>query len=108
MGSESNGKRRLTRRRVLKAGATALGGGTALLTGVPEAEAQNAQAPAVLTNAQTGRTFRGLVRHGNTIDVQQMRLRAIDPTGGWGAGGVGWGQDPAALSQAAALGAPRA
>ena len=35
MGTESNGKRRLTRRRVLKAGATALGGGTALLTGMP-------------------------------------------------------------------------
>jgi 2-polyprenyl-6-methoxyphenol hydroxylase-like FAD-dependent oxidoreductase len=33
--------------------------------------------------------------------------RAVDPTGGWGAGGVGWGQDPAALSQAATTGAPR-
>jgi S-(hydroxymethyl)glutathione dehydrogenase / alcohol dehydrogenase len=78
MGTESSGKRRLTRRRVLKAGATALGGGTALLTAMPEAGAQNAQAPAVLTNTQTGRTFRGLVRHADTIDVQQMRLRAID------------------------------
>src|SRR6188508_463110 len=79
MGTESNGKRRLTRRRVLKAGATALGGGTALLTGMPAAGAQNAQAPAVLTNTQTGRTFRGLVRHDSTLDVQQMRLLPTDP-----------------------------
>jgi 2-polyprenyl-6-methoxyphenol hydroxylase-like FAD-dependent oxidoreductase len=27
--------------------------------------------------------------------------RAIDPTGGWGVGGAGWGQDPAALALAA-------
>ena len=79
MGTESNGKRRLTRRRVLKAGATALGGGTALLTGMPAVDAQNAQAPAVLTNTQTGRTFRGLVRHDSTLDVQQMRLLPTDP-----------------------------
>jgi S-(hydroxymethyl)glutathione dehydrogenase/alcohol dehydrogenase len=79
MGIESNGKRRLTRRRVLKAGATALGGGAALLTGAPELAAQQAQAPAVLTGTQTGRTFRGLVRHDSTLDVQQMRLLPIDP-----------------------------
>jgi 2-polyprenyl-6-methoxyphenol hydroxylase-like FAD-dependent oxidoreductase len=24
--------------------------------------------------------------------------RAVDPSGGWGVGGAGWGQDPAALS----------
>jgi len=78
MGSESNSGRRLTRRRVLKAGATALGSGTALLAGAPEMNAQTTQAPAVLTNAQTGRTFRGLVRHDSTIDVQQMRLLPID------------------------------
>jgi 2-polyprenyl-6-methoxyphenol hydroxylase-like FAD-dependent oxidoreductase len=34
-------------------------------------------------------------------------VRAVDPTSGWGAGGAGWGQDPAALSQTA-TGAPRA
>src|SRR5678815_1382139 len=79
MGSESTGKQRLTRRRVLKAGATALGGGAALLSGSPMADAQNAQAPAVLTNTQTGRTFRGLVRHGSTLDVQQLRLLPTDP-----------------------------
>ena len=79
MGSESTGKQRLTRRRVLKSGATALGGGAALLSGSPMADAQNAQAPAVLTNTQTGRTFRGLVRHGSTLDVQQLRLLPTDP-----------------------------
>jgi S-(hydroxymethyl)glutathione dehydrogenase/alcohol dehydrogenase len=79
MGTESSGKRRLTRRRVLKAGATALGGGTALLAGAPALEAQPAQAPAVLTGTQTGRMFRGLVRHDNTLDVQPMRLLPIDP-----------------------------
>jgi hypothetical protein len=34
---------------------------------------------AVLTGTQTGRTFRGLVRHANTLDVQEMRLLPIDP-----------------------------
>ena len=79
MGTESNGKARLTRRRVLKAGATALGGGgAALLTGAAATQAQ--QAPAVLTGSQTGRTFRGLVRHSNTLDVQPMRLTVLADT----------------------------
>src|SRR5215204_2808948 len=77
MGTRSKGTTRLTRRRVLTAGATALGGGAALLTGAVATPAQ--QAPAVATGSQTGRTFRGLVRHGNTLDVQPMRLRPIDP-----------------------------
>jgi S-(hydroxymethyl)glutathione dehydrogenase / alcohol dehydrogenase len=79
MGTGSNSRRPLTRRRVLKAGATALGGGAALLTGAPNMSAQTPQAPAVLTGTQTGRTFRGLVRHSATLDVQQMRLLPIDP-----------------------------
>src|SRR4029077_4506638 len=37
------------------------------------------QAPAILSNVQTGRTFRGLVRQGTTIDVQELRLLPIDP-----------------------------
>ena len=79
MGTESNGSGRLTRRRVLKAGAAALGGGTAVLAAAPALDAQAAQAPAVLTGTQVGRTFRGLVRHGTALDVQQMRLLPIDP-----------------------------
>jgi len=62
---------RLSRRHLLKTGAAALGGGAAL-------HAQ-AQAPGVLTGTQTGRTFRGLVRHSTTIDVQELRLLPIDP-----------------------------
>src|SRR5262245_47352095 len=79
MRTESNGRGCLTRRRVLKAGAAALGGGTAVLAAAPALDAQGAQAPAVLTGTQTGRTFSGLVRHGTTLDVQQMRLLPIDP-----------------------------
>ena len=77
MENGSNQKRRLTRRHVLKSGAAALGGGAALLGGAPAPRA--AQAPGVITGTQTGRTFRGLVRHGNTLDVQEMRLMPIDP-----------------------------
>ena len=76
MDNRSSRRRRLTRRDVLKSGATALGGGSAILTG---ASAPGAQAPAVLTGTQTGRTFKGLVRHSNTLDVQDMRLLPTDP-----------------------------
>jgi S-(hydroxymethyl)glutathione dehydrogenase/alcohol dehydrogenase len=69
----------VSRRQALKSGAAALGGGAALLAGAPAARARNAQAPAVLTGTQTGRSFRGLVRHGTTLDVQELRLRPIDP-----------------------------
>jgi S-(hydroxymethyl)glutathione dehydrogenase/alcohol dehydrogenase len=66
---------RLSRRHLLKtgaaAGAAALGGGAAL-------KAQ-AQAPGVITGTQTGRTFRGLVRHSTTLDVQELRLLSVDP-----------------------------
>jgi len=70
-------RRRLTRRHMLKSGAAALGGGAAMLSGAPAPEA--AQAPAVATGTQTGRRFKGLVRHGNTLDVQEMRLLPTDP-----------------------------
>jgi S-(hydroxymethyl)glutathione dehydrogenase/alcohol dehydrogenase len=73
----------------LKTGAAALGGGAVLLgagsaldalpgAALPPVPGQ-AQAPAVLTGTQTGRTFRGLVRHDATLDVQEMRLQPIDP-----------------------------
>jgi S-(hydroxymethyl)glutathione dehydrogenase/alcohol dehydrogenase len=76
MDNRSSRRRRVTRRDVLKSGAAALGGGAAILTGAP---APGAQAPAVLTGTQTGRTFKGLVRHSNTLDVQDMRLLPTDP-----------------------------
>ena len=61
---------------MLRSGAAALGGTSALLAGTA-ASAQN-PTPAVVTGTQTGRTFRGLVRHDTTLDVQELRLLPID------------------------------
>jgi S-(hydroxymethyl)glutathione dehydrogenase/alcohol dehydrogenase len=72
-------KRSVSRRHMLRTGAAALGGGAAYLTGARAADAESAQAPAVITGSQTGRTFRGLVRHSNTLDVQELRLLPVDP-----------------------------
>jgi S-(hydroxymethyl)glutathione dehydrogenase/alcohol dehydrogenase len=41
--------------------------------------AQIAGAPGIARNATAGRLFRALVRHGTTLDVQTLRLRAIQP-----------------------------
>jgi S-(hydroxymethyl)glutathione dehydrogenase/alcohol dehydrogenase len=79
MGTRSKRTRQLSRRRVLTAGATALGGGALALGGVAGGAPAQAQAPAITTGAQTGRSFRGLVRHDSTLDVQEMRLLPIDP-----------------------------
>ena len=79
MASQSRTKRPVSRRHLLKTGAAALGGGAAYLAGSPAEAAQNPQAPAVLTGTQTGRPFRGLVRHADTLDVQELRLLPIDP-----------------------------
>ena len=83
MGTRPKGKRQLSRRGILKTGATALGGGALLLGGggpLDAAPAQApAQAPAIATGTQTGRTFRGFVRHDATLDVQEMRLLPTDP-----------------------------
>jgi len=79
MAPHSKTKRSLTRRHLLRTGAAALGGGAAYLTGARTADAQNQQAPGVITGTQTGRTFRGLVRHSDTLDVQELRLLPIDP-----------------------------
>ncbi|HEY7443410.1 MAG TPA: zinc-binding dehydrogenase [Vicinamibacterales bacterium] len=72
-------KRPVSRRQVLKTGAAALGGGATFLAGAPAPAARSSQAPGVLTGTQTGRSFRGLVRHSNTLDVQDLRLLPIDP-----------------------------
>ena len=50
MTSHPRTRRGVSRRQVLRSGAAALGGGTALLAGATP-EAQNAQAPAVLTGS---------------------------------------------------------
>ena len=72
-------KHAVSRRRMLKTGAAALGGGAAYLAHGPAAGARSAQAPAVPIGAQTGRTFKGLVRHSNTLDIQELRLLPVDP-----------------------------
>ena len=66
----SQSKPGVSRRKMLKTGAAALGGGAALLAG--PAAAQGPQAPAVLTGTQTGRTFRGLVRHSITTGAESV------------------------------------
>src|SRR5262245_43752152 len=77
MSSHEKSKRAVSRRQALKRGAAALSGGAAFLAG--DASAQNRQAPAIATGTQTGRPFRGLVRHDATLDVQELRLLPIDP-----------------------------
>jgi S-(hydroxymethyl)glutathione dehydrogenase / alcohol dehydrogenase len=77
MASQPKPRRAVSRRHVLRSGAAALGGSAAFLAGATTG-AQNRQAPAVLTGTQTGRTFRGLVRHDSTLDVQDLRLLPID------------------------------
>jgi S-(hydroxymethyl)glutathione dehydrogenase/alcohol dehydrogenase len=72
-------KRRLSRRNILKTGAAALAGGGVRLKPDTTYAQTSAQAPGVLTGTQTGRTFRGLVRHDSTLDVQELRLLATDP-----------------------------
>jgi S-(hydroxymethyl)glutathione dehydrogenase/alcohol dehydrogenase len=67
----------MSRRNVLKTGAAALGGSAALFA--TPSPAQGAQGPAIATGAQTGRPFRGLVRHSTTLDVQELRLLPIEP-----------------------------
>ena len=57
MEDRSSDKSRLTRRHVLKTGATALGAGAGLLTGAPVLDAQATQAPAIVTGTQTGRVL---------------------------------------------------
>jgi S-(hydroxymethyl)glutathione dehydrogenase / alcohol dehydrogenase len=79
MSAQFKRKRPVSRRQVLRTGAAALGGSAAFLTGTATPDARDIQAPAVLTGTQTGRTFSGLVRHSNTLDVQELRLRPVDP-----------------------------
>lgn len=73
----------LSRREVLKSGTAALVGGGAAVLGGQQAPAQAAaQAPAVFTQWRpetAGRKFRALVRHGTSLDVQELTLNPIHP-----------------------------
>src|SRR5688572_25922534 len=66
---------RISRRAALKDGAAIVGGA---MLGTTAAAAQ-VSAPAVQTRTSTGRLFRGLVRHGTGLTVEDLRLRAIQP-----------------------------
>ena len=74
MASKMSG---LSRRRVMKTvGAAALGGGAAVLLG-GDVAAQGA-APAILTNAQGGRRYRGFVKHGPGLpEVVELTARPL-------------------------------
>jgi S-(hydroxymethyl)glutathione dehydrogenase/alcohol dehydrogenase len=68
---------RFTRRKLLKSGAAAIGGGAfAARTGLAD---QGTGAPALAHGTVEGRPFRALVRHGTGLDIQELRLRAIEP-----------------------------
>jgi S-(hydroxymethyl)glutathione dehydrogenase/alcohol dehydrogenase len=64
----------VSRRALIRRSAAALAGGAAALAGGQA----SAQAPAIATGTQTGRSFRGFVRHGTGAGIEAMRLRAID------------------------------
>jgi S-(hydroxymethyl)glutathione dehydrogenase/alcohol dehydrogenase len=73
-------KSRMSRRRVLKtAGAAAVGGGAALLGG--GSLAAQSGAPAVLTNAQGGRRFKGFVKY-NSAEVPRVVDLTLRPITG--------------------------
>lgn len=71
----------MSRRAAMKDGAAILGGTMLGATAALEARAAEDQAssPAVQTRTSTGRPFRGLVRHGTGLTVEDLRLRAIQP-----------------------------
>jgi S-(hydroxymethyl)glutathione dehydrogenase / alcohol dehydrogenase len=61
----------------MRDGSAALLGGAML--GTSSAAAQVSSAPAIQTRTSTGRPFRGLVRHGTGLTVEDLQLRAIEP-----------------------------
>ena len=73
----------LSRRDLLKTGTAALVGGGAAVLGGKEALAQTPTgAPAIFTQWRpetAGMRFRGLVRHGTSLDVQELTLNPIHP-----------------------------
>ncbi|MBI4265281.1 MAG: alcohol dehydrogenase catalytic domain-containing protein [Acidobacteria bacterium] len=76
-----------SRRDLLKQGTAAVIGGGATLLGAPAlaqapAQAAAGQAPAIFTQWRpetAGQRFRALVRHRNSLDVQQLTLNPIEP-----------------------------
>ena len=72
--------RQVTRRRVLKEMAAAVGGSTATLAGGRSAEASQARtATGAQTPSNAGQRFRAFVRFGNGASVEVLRLLPISP-----------------------------
>jgi hypothetical protein len=68
---------RLSRRRILKTAGAAVGGGAAALLGGGVAAAQEG-APAIITNNQGGRKFRGFVKYSNNLpSVETLTVRPL-------------------------------
>jgi S-(hydroxymethyl)glutathione dehydrogenase/alcohol dehydrogenase len=68
---------RISRRRLLKTGAAAVGGGASVLLGGGTVIAQGG-APAILTNAQGGRKFKGFVKYNGDLPmVQELTVRPL-------------------------------
>lgn len=66
----------MSRRTALTRGAAAAIGGVSLAQAAASAQSVSA---AIQTGTTAGRAFRALVRHGTGLDVQSLRLRAIQP-----------------------------
>ena len=64
---------RMTRRSLLKTGATTFAAAAAV-----GGEAI-AQSPAIQTGSMTGRRFRGFVRHGTGVGLEDLKLKPIQP-----------------------------
>jgi S-(hydroxymethyl)glutathione dehydrogenase/alcohol dehydrogenase len=66
----------MTRRSLLKSGATTFAAATAMAA---DASAQSQSAPAIQSGTNAGRRFRGFVRHGTGIGLEDLKLKAIQP-----------------------------
>src|SRR5262245_47395361 len=70
-------KHKMSRRRILRNAAAAIGGATTLGTGT--AVAAQTAASARRTPSQSGQTFRAYVRFGTGASVQELKLLPIGP-----------------------------
>jgi S-(hydroxymethyl)glutathione dehydrogenase/alcohol dehydrogenase len=66
----------MTRRSLLKSGAPTFAAATAIGA---DASAQSQSAPAIQSGTNAGRRFRGFVRHGTGIGLEDLKLKAIQP-----------------------------
>jgi len=76
MSSRPSHGGKITRRSLLRTGATTLAA-AATISG--EAAGQSPSAPAIQTGTNAGRRFRGFLRHGNGIGLEDLRLKPIQP-----------------------------